>query len=120
MFCRFKDVADSASENKKAAGAYSQEVDNILHRKAHAITNCYLNSPVPPKIQVRLNANSYTTFGMILQINCAPDVVQYILDRIGNEQYTRELFHEATIFVFPALFFYWKLYVVLLKLQCMY
>ena len=53
LSCRFKDVADSASENKKG-GAYSQEVDNILHRKAHAITNCYLNSPVPPKIQVRL------------------------------------------------------------------
>ena len=33
------------------------------------------------------------------------------MDRVGNEQYTRELFHEATIFVFPALFHYWKLYV---------
>ena len=51
--CRFKSVADSAMENKKG-GAYSQEVDNILHRKAHAIINCYLNSPVPPKIQVKL------------------------------------------------------------------
>ena len=59
LYCRFKCVADSALENKKG-GAYSQEVDDILHRKAHAIINCYLNSPVPPKIQVNsLNIDLY-------------------------------------------------------------
>jgi len=53
-FCplRYKYVVDTAAENKKA-GAYTQEIETIIHRKAHAIINCYLNSPVPPKVQVK-------------------------------------------------------------------
>ena len=102
-------------ENKKG-GAYSQEVDNILHRKAHAIINCYLNSPVPPKIQVklcsRLRLSFDKTLWQSLQINAPPEIIQFIMDRIGQEQYTRVLFHEATIYVFPALFHYWKLYAI--------
>jgi len=48
---RYKYVIDTAAENKKS-GAYTQEIETIIHRKAHAIINCYLNSPVPPKVQV--------------------------------------------------------------------
>ena len=42
------DVVNAA----KHSGTYTPEDEIMIHKKAHAITNCYIDSSVPPKVQV--------------------------------------------------------------------
>ena len=48
---RFKDLADSAA-SAAAAGTYTLEDEEYVQQKARAIIECYLDSQVPPKLQV--------------------------------------------------------------------
>ena len=48
---RYRDMADSIIASKNN-GTYYPEDDYILHRKAHAIVNSYVDSTVHPRIQV--------------------------------------------------------------------
>ena len=36
----------------KHSGSYTPEDEIMVHKKAHAIVNCYIDSMVPPKVQV--------------------------------------------------------------------
>lgn len=49
---RYRDMADIIGA-AKTSGSHCPEDDYILHRKAHAIVNCFIDSPVHPRIQVR-------------------------------------------------------------------
>ena len=44
------DVANAA----KDSGSYTPEDEIMIHKKAHAIINCYIDSTVPPRVQVHL------------------------------------------------------------------
>ena len=50
--CRFKDLADSAAA-AAAAGTYTIEDEEYVQMKAKAIIDCYIDSQIPPKLQVR-------------------------------------------------------------------
>lgn len=50
-YCRYKDMADVANA-AKGSGHYTPEDEIMIHKKAHAIINCYIDSSVPPRIQV--------------------------------------------------------------------
>jgi hypothetical protein len=49
---RYRDMADAIAAGR-TAGSYSPEDDFILHRKAHAIVNCFIDCPLHPRVQVR-------------------------------------------------------------------
>ena len=36
----------------KDSGNYTPEDEIMIHKKAHAIVNCYIDSSVPPRVQV--------------------------------------------------------------------
>ena len=42
------DVVNAA----KNSGTYTPEDEIMVYKKAHAIVNCYIDSSVPPKVQV--------------------------------------------------------------------
>ena len=48
---RFKDIADVINAAKDS-GNYTPEDEIMIHKKAHAIVNCYIDSSVPPRVQV--------------------------------------------------------------------
>ena len=48
---RFKDMADVVNAAKNS-GNYTPEDEIMIHKKAHAIVNCYIDSSAPPKVQV--------------------------------------------------------------------
>lgn len=93
---RYRDMADIISA-AKMSGSHSPEDDYIVHRKAHAIVNCFIDSPVHPRIQV----------------NVPSETVQCILDNVGLGQVNRGLFHEATLAIFSGLIYFWKKWVLL-------
>ena len=51
LFHRYKDITDTIREGK-LKGIHSPEYDIFMHKKANAIINCYIDSAVPPKVQV--------------------------------------------------------------------
>lgn len=48
---RYKDIADIVRETKRGRQG-TPEDDIIVHKKAHAIINCYIDSAVIPRVQV--------------------------------------------------------------------
>ena len=44
-------MADVVSAAKNS-GTYTPEDEIMVYKKAHAIVNCYIDSSVPPKVQV--------------------------------------------------------------------
>ena len=48
---RYKDLADIIKEGK-LKGIHTPEDDILMHKKAHAIVNCYIDSVVSPRVQV--------------------------------------------------------------------
>ena len=48
---RYKDMADVVNAAKNS-GTYTPEDEIMVYKKAHAIVNCYIDSSVPPKVQV--------------------------------------------------------------------
>ena len=51
VLCRYKDIADVVNAGK-ANGTHTPEDDIMVHKKAHAIVNCYIDSAVSPRVQV--------------------------------------------------------------------
>ena len=52
-YIRFKDLADSAAA-AAAAGTYTLDDEEYVQLKARAIIDCYIDSQVPPKLQVSI------------------------------------------------------------------
>ena len=50
---RFKDQAENAIQSAKS-GNYTMEDENLLLDKAKTIVKCYIDSDVPPRVQVCL------------------------------------------------------------------
>ena len=48
---RYKDLSDIIKEGK-LKGTHTPEDDILMHKKAHAIVNCYIDSAVSPRVQV--------------------------------------------------------------------
>ena len=48
---RYKDLADLVRFGKEK-GTHTPEDDILVHKKAHAIVNCFIDSAVSPKVQV--------------------------------------------------------------------
>ena len=48
---RYKNLADIVNA-AKASGTHTPEDDIMVHKKAHAIVNCYIDSAVFPRVQV--------------------------------------------------------------------
>ena len=69
---------------------------DTLYRKAHTIVNCFLESSVPPKIQ----------------INVTPDLANAVVQDLDANSATRGLFHEAELAVFITLMIFWRRYVI--------
>lgn len=67
---------------------------DLLFKKAKTIIHCFLDSNVPPKIQV----------------NVQSDTSQSIIQHLDTESATRGLFHEAQLSVFMNLIIFWKRY----------
>ena len=53
---RYKDLADIVKCTKKGR-AHTPEDDIMVHKKAHAIINCFVDSAVMPRVQVVLYMN---------------------------------------------------------------
>ena len=51
---RYKDVADAVRAAKRGR-SHTQEDDIMIHKKAHAIINCFIDSAVIPRVQVENN-----------------------------------------------------------------
>ncbi|XP_072051983.1 uncharacterized protein [Amphiura filiformis] len=88
---RFKDLADSAAA-AAAAGTYTLEDEEYVQLKARAIIDCYIDSQVPPK----------------LQINIPQELADDILDTAQNGLIERGLFHDAAVATFSVLLYCWK------------
>ena len=53
LYNRYKDLADIIKEGK-LKGTHTPEDDILMHKKAHAIVNCYIDSAVSPRVQVSI------------------------------------------------------------------
>lgn len=73
-------------------GTHTPEDYIMVHKKAHAIANCYMDSTIQPRIQV----------------NVKEDTVCDILTRLSQGDITYNLFHRASMETFHILFNYWR------------
>ena len=53
---RYKDIADIVRAAKRERNTHTPEDDIVVHKKAHAIINCFIDSAVIPRIQVLITA----------------------------------------------------------------
>eukprot|EP00118_Oscarella_pearsei_P018483 m.189553 g.189553 ORF g.189553 m.189553 type:complete len:1001 (+) comp39413_c0_seq8:194-3196(+) len=90
---KYKRIADEAG---MPWGQHTPEDEFLIQRKAYAIIQRYLDSEIPPKVQ----------------INISNDIVQTILDNTVSGQIGRGLFHEAGLQTFTVLAFFWKKFCV--------
>ena len=116
---RYKDLADIVNATKLGK-AHTPEDDIMVHKKAHAIINCYIDSAVMPRVQVRIVHCMYNVITIQyhspgkpappppLQVNIPNELVQYILDSVSQGEIFRGLFHEAALNIFSVLILYWK------------
>lgn len=88
---RFKYQAENAAECARS-GNYTLEDENLLLEKARTIVKCYIDSDIPPR----------------LQINIPNDLADNIIGLVQNGIVERGLFHEAALSVFTALMYLWK------------
>lgn len=88
---RYKEFADAVTFCAKL-GNYSKEDELIVKRKAKAIVNCFLDSQIPPK----------------LQINIPSEMADSIQSHVRNGIIDRGLFHDAAFSVFSGLLHFWK------------
>eukprot|EP00794_Sanderia_malayensis_P011320 gene11320-12506_t len=88
---RYKDFAEALILCAKL-GIYAKDDELIVTKKAKAIVNCFIDSQVPPKIQ----------------INISSDAADNIVGLVKNDIIEGSLFHEAAISVFAILLHYWK------------
>ena len=54
LLFRYKDIADIINA-AKVSGTHTPEDDIMVHKKAHAIINCYIDSAVSPRVQVAMS-----------------------------------------------------------------
>ncbi|XP_033125266.1 uncharacterized protein LOC117123459 [Anneissia japonica] len=88
---RYKQLADSAAK-AAAQGTYNIDDEEFVQLKARAIINSYIDSQVPPK----------------LQINITQELADQIVDTANNGLIERGLFHEATLSIFAVILYCWK------------
>ncbi|XP_029201418.2 regulator of G-protein signaling protein-like isoform X1 [Acropora millepora] len=88
---RFKNLADHAAECARS-GNYTLEDENLLLGKAKAIVKCFIDSDVPPR----------------LQVNIPNETAESIVALVQNDIIERGLFHDAAMSVFIPLMFFWK------------
>lgn len=55
---RYKDLADIVNATRSSP-YHTPEDDIMVHKKAHAIINCYIDSAVHPRVQVHVGNKSY-------------------------------------------------------------
>ena len=91
LSCRYKDLVSTVSDGQKM-GTHTPEDFIMVHKKAHAIVNCYLDSTISPRIQV----------------NVGHDSVDDILEEVSAGRITYGLFHEAAMETFHILFSFWR------------
>ncbi|XP_070576082.1 uncharacterized protein [Ptychodera flava] len=88
---RFKECADEVARSA-ASGTFSGDDEILVQNKAEAIINCFLDSQIPPKVQ----------------INVSQETVDSILDAFRNGVLERGLFHDAAVSIFTVLLHFWK------------
>ncbi|XP_038077121.1 uncharacterized protein LOC119744960 isoform X2 [Patiria miniata] len=88
---RFKELADSAAR-AAAMGTYTLDDEEYVQKKAKALIDCYIDSQVPPK----------------LQINIPQEIADEILGTFQNGLIERGLFHDAAVSIFSVLLYCWK------------
>ncbi|XP_065055598.1 regulator of G-protein signaling protein-like [Rhopilema esculentum] len=88
---RYKEFADAVVLCAKL-GNYTKDDELIVTRKAKAIVNCFVDSLVPPRIQ----------------INVPVDIADAIMSHVKSDIIERGLFHDAAFSVFSVLLHYWK------------
>lgn len=89
--CRYKDLVTMVKEGQKKR-THTPEDFILVHKKAHAIVNCYMDSTIKPRIQI--NSNSLT--------------VEHILNKVAMGDISYGLFHKAAMEAFHTLFPYWR------------
>eukprot|EP00112_Aurelia_sp_Birch-Aquarium-sp1_P012723 Seg2679.4 transcript_id=Seg2679.4/GoldUCD/mRNA.D3Y31 product="Regulator of G-protein signaling protein-like" protein_id=Seg2679.4/GoldUCD/D3Y31 len=92
---RYEEFSDAVVLLAKI-GIYTKDDEMIVTRKAKAILKCFIDSQVPPRIQ----------------INIPTDMADNIYSLVKCDIIERGLFHEAAISVFSALLHYWKKFCV--------
>ncbi|XP_072169611.1 uncharacterized protein [Diadema setosum] len=88
---RFKQLADNAAR-AAAAGTYTLEDEEYVQKKANAIIDVFLDSFVPPRVQ----------------INIPQEIAEDIIDIAQHGIIERGLFHDAAIHTFTVLLYCWK------------
>ncbi|XP_071482399.1 uncharacterized protein [Diadema antillarum] len=88
---RFKQLADNAAR-AAAAGTYTLEDEEYVQKKANAIIDVFLDSFVPPRVQ----------------INVPQEIAEDIIDIAQHGIIERGLFHDAAIHTFTVLLYCWK------------
>ncbi|KAK3086174.1 hypothetical protein FSP39_014682 [Pinctada imbricata] len=87
-FYRFKKQVDDVKHLENI----TKDDMTFLSLKAKAIVDCYLQSEVVPRVQV----------------NVPVDLAANIANHLTTQGPTRGLFHDATILLFPILYFFWR------------
>lgn len=90
---KYKQMADEAGI---PWGTQTSGEEAFVQRKAFAVINCFLDSEVPPRIQV----------------NVSPEVASVIVDGAACGIVERGIFHEASLQIFAVLAFYWRRFCV--------
>ncbi|XP_071958762.1 uncharacterized protein [Antedon mediterranea] len=88
---RYKQLADNAAR-AASQGTYTIDDEEFVQLKARAIISCYIDSHVPPK----------------LQINISQEIADQILDTANSGLIERGLFHDATVSIFAVVLYCWK------------
>lgn len=88
---RYKDLVMMVKEEKTKETQNPEDLI-LVHKKAHAIVNCYMDSTIQPKIQV----------------NATTSTVDTILKKVAVGDISYGLFHKAAMEIFHILFPYWR------------
>ncbi|CAH1779331.1 unnamed protein product [Owenia fusiformis] len=88
---RYRQMVDNATSAAQA-GTYRKEDEEMVEQKAFTIICCFIESEIPPKIQINISA----------------DTAEEILETFQSGILDRGLFHNAMMSIFTVLVHFWK------------
>jgi len=88
---RYRTLCDNATE-AAANGTYQAGDQRLLESKAKTIITCFLESEVPPRMQINISHETY----------------ENILENFNRGLVDRSLFHDACMAIFPIMCYLWK------------
>jgi len=88
---KYKEICESCQYSARA-GNYDPAEEEMCGQKARVLFNCYIDSLIPPKVQVNIATNKVTEIRKLHE----------------SGLYERGMFHDAALSIFPILAHFWK------------